>query len=135
MGTLSENLGTVDYDGYPFAIFYASNQVKKVNLGPSIKFLRDKRHSISIEPLISIVDYMFLSTSGIIRNLNPNVPKESLYFGLPLNYDKGLALGFMGQMGYRFRIKNKFKIGLDVSIQNFKGNGEFNTNFVLSQLF
>lgn len=135
MGTLSKNLGTVDYDGYPFAIFYASNQVKKVNIGPSLKFLRDKKHSFSIEPLFSIVNYNFLSTSGFIRNLNPNVPKESLYFGLPLNHENGFALGLMGQVGYRFRIKNNFKIGLDANIQNFKGNGEINVNLVCSKSF
>lgn len=134
-GTLAKELGTDLYDDYPFAIFYAANQVQKLNLGPSIKVLGQKKHSFSFEPLISIVNYKFLATGGFIRNLSPNVPKESLYFGLPFNYEKGLALGLMGQIGYRFRLKKDFRIGVNSSIQTFDGNGETNISLVMSKSF
>ena len=134
-GILTKNLGTVDYDGYPFANFYASNQVKKINIGPSFKFFKIKRHSFSVQPLISIVSYKYLATGGFIRNLSSNAPKEALYFGLPLNYEHGFAMGFMGQAGYRFCLNKNLNLGTDFNIQNFKGNGEINSNLVLSVKF
>ena len=55
-----KNLRTKDYHGYPFAIFNAKNHTK---MGMSLKIFRDKKYFFSIESLVSIVGYKFLSAS------------------------------------------------------------------------
>jgi hypothetical protein len=128
-------LDPTDFDGYPFAQYYATANVLKLNLGPSLKMKFFKSHSFNFEPALSLVSFKFLSSGGFIRNTNLNVPKELLFLSLPINFEKGYAIGGMGQIGYRYHFKNNIKLGPNINIQLYQKHGEINSNIVMSKSF
>jgi hypothetical protein len=132
---MKETKLTNGYEDYPFAYFYASNSVKKLNLGTSISLIDKSHHTVCVDILGSLIHYKMLYTGGYIRNLDTNAPKELRFFGLPLNYEKNVTLGMMGQIGYRYKFKKHLGVGIDCNIQLYEGNSEGNLNLVIQHRF